>query len=514
MYSMPSDYADNVQSLDRRMSVYISIGTGVDQTAADDLTEVTGEFLPMSNTSQVIDAVYKMTTGMTTFEGDGIPTSADNGLVAPPIAPMDYPPELGVWSNVISDENGNIDFTMTLNLSAAHTSALRIYTVGPNVTSAEVTFVNGDESETATCDCYKGYFDVVNSHTYTTIIVHVTGIDRPFCHLRVVEVEFGSAITFSGTNLGGEIVTIAEVDPLETSIPLYELDLSVINVDGSFDEDNPMTRLSEVAIGYPLDMAYSLELGEDMLTVPCGKFYIAERQSSDTRLNLAAFDGRWVLSESYAEWSISTSKSFGETFDDLLQEYGIPHIVEEDLFSKYPDADHTFSSDSSVLDDLLCIQQAYAVYMVPDRDQVMRVTSIWPAGDAGSVNIDTIYSWPTASQTSRYNVVVVPWVDSAGKMHSVSRDLRTDSREPKNPLSIADNLLLDETKANALLTRIISRMTSSTVESLWMGDPAMDMGDTLSIPGRWTTDTPKTYRLDYQELTFDGALTARIRGSR
>ncbi len=514
MYSMPTDYTDNVQSLDRRMSVYISIGTGVDQTAADDLSTVSGELLPMSNTAQIIDAVYKMTPGMTTFEGEGIPTSPDNGLVAPPISPMDYPPELGVWSDVISDADGAMDFTLTLSLSATHTSALRIYTAGPNVTSAEVTFSDEETSETAVCDCYEGYFDVVSTHTYNTIIIHVTGIDRPFCHLRVVEVEFGSAITFSGSNLGGEIITIAEVDPLETSIPLYELDLSIINVDGAYDEDNPMTKLSDVAIGYPLDMAYSLDLGGDMHTVPYGKFYIAERQSSETRLNLAAFDARWVLSESYAEWSISMSVSFGTLFDDLLQDYGIPHIVEEGLFSTYPDKDHTFTSETSVLDDILCIQQAYAIYVVPDRDQVIRVTATWPSGDAGTVGNETIYSWPTASQTSRYNVVVVSWVDSAGKIYTVSRDLRTDSREPKNPLSIADNMLLDEAKANALLTRIISRMTASQVESLWMGDPAMDMGDTLSIPGRWTAEAPKAYRLDYQELTFDGALIARIRGSR
>lgn len=514
MHTMPEEYKDHVQDMDRRMSVYISIGTGVDQTAADDLTEVTGDFIPWSNTAQIIDAVYKMTPGMTTFEGDGIPSSPFNGLIAPPLEPMNYPPELGVWSEDISDKDGRMDFSMTLTLKAEHASALRIYTAGPNVTSAEATFVSEDSTETVDCECYKGFFDVVSKHVYEAITIHVSSIDRPFCHVRVIEVEFGSAITFSASILGGEIAYISEFDPLETSIPLHELDLSIINVDGSFDEDNPMTRLTEVSIGYPLDLAYSLERTDEMLTVPCGRFYIAQRQTSDTRLNLIAFDGRWPLQESFSEWSISRSKSFGDSFDDMLQEYGIPHTIDERLFSIYPDKDHLFTSDTSVLDDILCIQQAYAIYVLPSRDSTVRVTTSWPTGDAGLIDKSTIYMWPTAMQTSKYNTVEVLWTDSAGTLHTESMDLRTDPREPKSKLSISQNPLLDSTRAVALMDRIVSRMRSSEIEAEWMGDPAIDVGDSLKIPGRWTSNSPLAYRLNYQEIVFDGALSARVRGSR
>lgn len=42
MMDVPDGYADAVVSTDRTIDVYISIGTGIDTTAADDITTVTG----------------------------------------------------------------------------------------------------------------------------------------------------------------------------------------------------------------------------------------------------------------------------------------------------------------------------------------------------------------------------------------------------------------------------------------------------------------------------------------
>lgn len=512
MYSMPQEYTDNVQSTTRHIVMYAAIGIGVDQTAADDLSSIAGDFLPFSNPAQVIDAVYSPTEGMCTFEGDGIPTNADNGLVAPPLTAMDNPPELGVWSSEISDAEGNIDVTIVLVLNAEHTSAFRVYTYGPNVTEAEIIFGEGEDAETVPCECFEGYFSIPVVRTYSKMSIHVTRIDRPFCHFRVVEAEFGSSITFSSAVIAGEVVNVRELDPSEVSIPLDELDLSVVNVDGAYDSDNPNTRLNDVAIGTPMTLGFTLEVGEESYTVPCGRYYIGELTTQDTRLSVVAFDPRWILSRTCAAWTMSSSISLGETLDDLLTSLSVPHTVEPDAYNVTPEADHTFDDQSSILDNILLIQQAYGVYLVPDRDNTIHITASWPGGDSAVISADTIYSWPKINQTSAYNVVSIGY-NSGGTMYYVERDLRDDTKESKSVLQIADNpLITTQARATALLNRIVMRIPSSEVEAKVMGDPAIDLGDTVQIPGRWSIDTPKNYRLIYEELTFDGSLSCIYRG--
>ncbi|MFA6734020.1 MAG: hypothetical protein WCS71_02860, partial [Sphaerochaetaceae bacterium] len=122
-HTMPEGYADVLASTDIRVEPLVSIGTNIDMTAADDMIAVEGTFLPMSNPAQVFDANYQITEWMTTFEGDGIRTAAGFGMLAPPISAVRYPPEVGLWSDVISGADGSIDWTITIRLSKVHSSA-------------------------------------------------------------------------------------------------------------------------------------------------------------------------------------------------------------------------------------------------------------------------------------------------------------------------------------------------------------------------------------------------------
>lgn len=517
MYTMDDPYSDAIKAHDRKVTMFASIGVGVDLTAVDDLTGVDGDFLPMSNTAQVVDAIYKPTPGMAVFEGDGIVTSADNGLTAPPIAPKDNPPEVGVWSSNISDAEGRIEVEILLTLKAEHTSAFRVYTHGPNVTSADLVFIASDGSEeTVPCECYTGYFSIPKVMTYTGIRIRVHALDRPYHHLRIVEMEFGSEITFSSAIITGEVTNICEVDPLETSIPLNELDMTIVNVDGAFDVDNPSTRLGELTIGYPLTLAYSVDVPEGMMTVPCGRYYVGELDSRDTRLAVAAFDARWMLSKIFTTWSMTTGESLGDLADRILTLHGVPHIVDLDLFDSFPTTAYTFTDEMSVLDGFLWIQQAYGVYLVPDRDETIHVTSKFPSGDAGSVDPDSMYQWPVTKQTDRYNFIQIGYApNTSSETQYVTRDMRKDPGESKSLLQIVGNpLITTSAMATALMDRIAARITSTTVKTSWVGDPAIDVGDSLRIPGRWTQENPSQYIVTYIESVFDGGYRATMRSVR
>lgn len=513
--TMPEGYLDAVMDGDRTIDVFLSLGSSIDTTAADDLTSITGDFLPMSNTDQMADAVYLMTTELATFEGYGIKTSTDAGMIAPPIQATHYPPETGLWSSAISDEDGNIDFTVTITLSKAHTSAFQVYTTGPSVVKATMTFIDGDSSVTAECDCFDGFINVSQKQTYSQIVIHITRIDGAYRHVRLVELEFGASITLSKRDLGGEVVHICETDPLELSAPLHELDLSIVNVTGVFDPDNPASRLPELQIGYPIKLSYTVNGQGKKFTVPCGQFYIGERQSSSTRLDITAFDSRFLLSSIYAQWSISTDQNFGAALDGILTEYAIPHFIDDPVYQIKPDAAHAFDGQSSVADDLLSIQQAYGIYCVPDRSGSLRVTTQWLGGDYGTVPSEAIYSWPSPNQSSRYNFISIGYTATdGGATEYVEKDLRTDQTEGKTVLQIGGNkLITSKARATEVMNRLLARLYSEMSETDWRGDPAVDLGDTVKIPGKWTQDAPKTFRVVSMEETYDGTYRSLIKGS-
>lgn len=508
MFNASTEYKNNIQADDRHIKMFMAIGAGVDLTAADDLVAVSGDYLPMSNPAQVVDAIYKQTSGLATFEGDGIPTSISAGMIAPPIEPIENPPEVGIWSSAISDADGNISVDITVQMSKAHTSAFRMYTAGPNVLAATFTFVDGEAEQTVDCEVGDGYISAVEIMTYSTIRVHVSKLDRAYCHLRIVEMEFGSVRTLSSASIAGESVWIRERDPTEMTMPMDELDLMLVNVDGTFDTDNPDSRLSEIGIGIPITLGYTLVIPSGDVTIPCGRFYIGDIKAEDTRIGLSAFDNRWILSDVFSTWSIDTATSLGKSLDTILEEYSVPHIIDDIIYSMYPDQAHTFDESSSILDDLLLIQQAYGIYFIPGRDESLMITTVWPGGDGGSIHKGAVYKWPSPRQASGYNFVSIGYSADGGSYQYVEYDLRTDMNTSKNIVRITNNpLITTEARATALATRIVSRLSSVEVEVKWMGDPSLDLGDSLAIPGRWTTEAPETYTLVYSEYTFDGVLT-------
>lgn len=517
MYSVTDAYRTAIASASYDVDAYISIGTGIDITASDDVTAITGDFLPMSAIAQATDAVYSLTPGLATFEGDGIPTAISAGMVVPPLQEVDYPPETGLWSSGITDADGAGSFTVEVSLSASHSSAMRFYTDGPAVTAATITFTLAGVATTVEAECTSSYFQVSEVHEYDTILATVTALSEPYHHLRIVEVEFGAGHTLSRSDLTGSLTVIDELDPTELSIPMRELDLSLLNVEGEFDPDNPDSRLGELAVGYPISLSFSVVSDGVRWTVPMGRYVIGERSSSDTTVSLTAFDGRYNLGQIYKAWTLDSSTSFGDILDDMLTSYNVAHLVDEDLFEVYPADTRDFTDETSILDDLLTIQQAYAIYLVPNHDGSVHVTRTWPSDAYGTVAVASIISWPAPQQVSGYNYITIGYqvTDENGNDSTVNveEDLRTDPSEAKMELQITGNQLIrTEARAKEVLTRIKTRLYSTEVETTALGDPAMDTGDSASIPGRWTQDAPMAYTVRYVELDYTGGLlTATVK---
>ena len=52
---------------------------------------------------------------------------------------------------------------------------------------------------------------------------------------------------------------------------------------------------------------------------------------------------------------------------------------------------------------------------------------------------------------------------------------------------------------------------NAMVETDWRTDLLPDVGDTIEEYGRWQDVTPSSYRVVYQEITYDGGLSATTR---
>ena len=515
MYAVhkPQTYAEGQTAAERHITVQISIGTGIDSTAADDVTSITGDFLPMSNPEQLTDSNYILTDGLATFEADGIPSAVSAGMTVPPIQAEDYPPEAGVWSADISDADGLMDWTMTIALSQAHTSALSVYTAdGVNVLQARIRYYSGDSMvREATIAPTDDVVQDTETTTYDRIEVTILKVDQPYRHVRIVEVEFGASITMSNSVIGDTVSLIRELDPLCMSAPISEVDFSLINVYGEYDADNPDTLIGQLAKWYPLEVSFTTVTDSGQVTVPMGRYYITDRTGTDTDLRITAQDARAILQSTVRPLTLSTTQSIGALYEALLTELGIPYVIDDDVYQVMPTADATMDAQEwDLLTQCVYIRQYYGVALTPGRDGFLHI-EVDPASEQGTaLTSETLTSWPTPVASQTYNCISVKY----GQSSTYDVDLRTSPTEARSVLNVTNPLVTTQADAQRIAQEMQARLYQQEYTADAIGDAALDPGDLVPIDGRWTQDAPETYRLTSIGMTFDGALMMTVRGIR
>jgi len=486
----------------------MSLGFFIDNTAADDIASIVGSFLPMTNKDQIVDANYDIAEGLCTFEGNGIATALSSGNVTPSLSAMVYPPEVGLWSASISDENGNTDFTFTINLSKKHTSAFTIYTDGPNITSGYVKFSLNGVMTTVQLTCKQGLAVASGEHDYDSIEVTITSIDEPYKHIRIAEIEFGDSITIGAGMLAGKVTYIDEIDPLQVGMPMAELDLQLVNVLGTYDEDNPNSLYPQLAIGNPINLSYTItkevEGATKRYTIPMGRLVIGEKSATGTRLNVVAYDTRFKMTQMYSEWGIDPEESLGDTLEALLTSLELAYDIDDNVYELYPESYHSFSSETTILSDLQTVAQAYGLYIKPNRSGVIVVSTAFPSDDYGEIPANVQYTWPESSQMNKYNYLDIAYGD--GSTH-YTRDLRTSQTVARFPLSIYNPLIVNEAMAISVADRIVSHIYTVATKVDWLCDPSADLYDEIDVYSRWTYgNAPATYKSLKREITYDGSL--------
>ncbi|WII07042.1 hypothetical protein PED39_05490 [Methanomassiliicoccales archaeon LGM-RCC1] len=508
MYSAASGYQNVQQNPGRIEAISMSLGTYIDDTAPDDITDIAGAFLPMSNIGQLIDANYGITYNEATFEGDGIATTGS--CIAPPLTATAYPPEIGVWSAGISDSSGNIDFTIIITLSQEHTSALTIYTDGPSIAEGDVTFSLEGTDTVVQLDCGTNRATASGEYTYDEITIHITKIDDIFKHVRLVEVEFGDSISLSSRALGNQISYIEEMDPLWKGLPMAELDFDIINLSGDYDEDNPETLYTQLAIGNPINLYYLLSDNTRKYTIPMGRFVIGAKRTKGNFLSVTAYDTRWQLSNMYYAWALDTQEDLGTTLDSLFGQIGLAYLIDDDVYEIYPVSAYSFNDESSLLEDLQKVAQAYGLSILPNRKGTIEIGVGFSSDAYGNVLITSMFTWAETSQINRYNYIDIAYYDGLSSHYTM--DLREDpATTSKQVFSVNNPLITTLAHATAVGSRIAANLYSTAVSVRMLADPAMDLNDDVGIYSKYNlVDGGETiYRPIKREIDFDGHLTER-----
>ena len=501
-------YKDAINARERRIDVYMSIGFGIDNTSADDMTE--GEFqgLPMSSLPQITDANYVMTTGLATFEGYGIPTAASAGMRTGPITAAEAPIEAGIWSDEISDADGNMDWSLKMSFSQTHQSSLTLFTPEVHILQAEVVFSkDGVETLRQTYTSSTENFALTDVAEYDEILITVEKVDKPYMHLRIIEVEFGSSVTLSRSTITGKVSYIAEKDRTGLSVPLNELSFSIINAGWVYDYDSPSGIAKAVVIGKPLMLSFSIETSDGNRTIQGGSFIIRDVNLKETVADVTANDPRVLFTDVNKDWTLPTTKSIGDAMDEICEELGINHLCSDAMYTLFPPRDCVFDADSTYMDDILEIFQLLGLDMVPGADGILRIDYIHEPEDYGTVALGRMYSYPQKkTESNPYNYISVHYGEST---ESVDLDLRTDKTVAISQLSVRNDLVMTQQEAQSILTRLASAINTAELEVRWAGDPSLEVGDLVGFPGRWSQ--AESRYLAYQEITYEGGMTCESR---
>lgn len=514
MFAVSPQYRQILATNNRHIEVFISLGTDADTTAADDITSMSGNFLPMSNTAQLIDAVYELTPGLATYEGKGIPTKA-GVKIAPPLSSIPAPPYTGIWSDVISDKDNNIDWQFTVSLSAPHTSAMSLYFSDYPVVAGRIEYYHNDVkvAEVEETDNTLMRWQTTEKHTYDKLIFIFEKTSVPFTHVRIAEVEFGATIAFSKEDLTPPIKCISDHDPTGITSPISEVEFTVNNVLGSLDEDNPDRTIDRLVFNNPVEVSFSVNVGRHVETVPYGTYFITERNVTTSDVKIIAQDIRSAMAAMFPKLTISTSQSFGDLIEITLTDRNIPHTVDVSLFSKFIETTHSYEGDVSLLDIMLHIGQYLNMELKVDRKGIVSLEPLNDGFDYGVVGKSLVYIQPGAIPSTKYNGIKVSY---GADNTEYSEDFRpADSEVPSYPVQVTNPLITSVSRAKVLAERVRRGLYTERESWTWLGDPALDMGDFIRVPTRFTegSSLPEV-KIVSEELTFNGLMKVNMEGIR
>ena len=465
----------------RMVKMFAMIGSDIDSTSADDLSIAdTSNMLNLSNIAQLTDAIYVIPP-IATYEGDGIDTSA--GCYAPPVTTASSTSaallQSGVWSSSISDGSGNLSFTLDLSFGGnEHTSALTIYfgdcyatamTIGwyrsGSLVKTYTTASNANSIFTPKDD------DVPVKQTYDRIVIQITKVNKAYCHVKLAEIEFGASYTLGSEYITGTTKLIYNHDPLGLTQSPNELDLTYLNIGGTFDDDNANQLYSNFALKNTINLNFEVTVGSSKETFLMGRYYIADRYVTGNKFNVTALDCRGLMQNVSPVYTFSTSTSIGAAITYLLNDNGITSVIDNSLNSIYPAAAVEFDGRTDLLTMVQFAVQYCEADMWVSRDGILYIGSqssrTYPNG---TIEKPDMYTYPSIESITAYNVIQITY---GGSVYEIDQS----GEDPRVVVAVDNPFITTLAKATSVAQRVAAGFVNYCKRVKWRGDLSMLPGD-------------------------------------
>lgn len=511
-------FQDAIYAPERRVVARV-VFSFADPEAVDGATTTLPPGAPISRPEQLLNGRWDTTRRYATYE-QGY-WRLDGSFVIPPDTGELPQDELGWWSQVLSDEDGEFDpalvLTVTLQdpvttpgLGIAFDRAADEYAVDFDLdittTSGTITRQIRDNDQ-----ALFALWEELEDVTGIQLVIHKWA--HPHRRARVAEIMFGPVEEFGPGKLMS-LSHLAEIDPLGMTAPACELTFVVDNSDRRFNLLNPEGLVTYLRERQRMTSQIAVMINGVPEWVDLGVHYLREWQADEGELT-ASFIARDRL-DLLDQGSYSGDFSAGATLEDvaldILQFSGVPS-TNYDL----PDFLGDISTEGVLKDvtprqALLYVAQAAQSILMVDREDKIRFVRLPmepPAVD--EIKLDRAFAKPRIEQETPLGSVIVYIYDDTGEIDNQHVE---DTGEAGRMIEVRNPLVTSSTVAEAVAQWVVTWSAYRHLyTSEWRGNPVLQPGDAIAIEDDFGGD--KTSLIYSHDLRYTGGLRAvtKTRGS-
>lgn len=233
---------------------------------------------------------------------------------------------IGYWSEIISDENGNLDAPIRMILKSDYSYTSPGFTLTfdkfNNIypTSLAITWYNNSQvldnkifkpdSAEYFCENYVSDFNRVR--------ISFSKLNMPYHRLKISRLEYGQGKTFDSNSIKNISVSQA-VNPLSSDIQIGTCDISLIS-----DEENKFQEKQPITISFNGSTKFNM-------------FVKNAKRTSKTTYELSAEDYFGIMEDTRFAGLLSTdeeTKTAGEILEMIFNTCAVPYEIDEKLYEE------------------------------------------------------------------------------------------------------------------------------------------------------------------------------------
>jgi len=244
------------------------------------------------------------------------------------------------WSKQMSDENGNFETPLTLEIDFTETHSSLGLTflfseTGDYCNNLNIKYYDKDNNLISNVNFAPDNYKYVANNiveNYTKIVITFYSTNNPCRYLKLYQILYGAEKTFEGDSLKSASI-LEEVDLLSSEIPINTLDFTIYSADDDFNILNPQ------GVYTLLQQRQKLEVTEILIKenkrIPMGTFYLDTwKNKNDKQMDISAIDLVGVIDKTDFSGGIYENVTAAELLEEIFTSAGLSgddYEIQEDL---------------------------------------------------------------------------------------------------------------------------------------------------------------------------------------